>query len=267
MKRPQKDEKGQVRHVCESSQPRRVSCLNGAIIQSGAMACPRTTDTLAWPLHRREASKGCTRRNYTLLFAKDFTRRFCRPVRSLCWTLRRQGTMTRMPKKLLMSTSACKKLTMPPPSRKPLGLRQALSTGQLTRERRTKHGYRAAVGAHLFFTRAACSALSPPEGDTMLPRATGLRAVPGVPLARGSSVRLPACVGGLTLMERRKGRNMAKATRPQQRHRHPVRPCAWCAHPVHGDAVTVTFPDKAQVTFHIACLDQYRAVMWPWAAP
>jgi hypothetical protein len=36
---------------------------------------------------------------------------------------------------------------------------------------------------------------------------------------------------------------------------------------VHGDAVTVTFPDKAQVTFHVACLDQYRAVMWPRAAP
>ena len=66
-------------------------------------------------------------------------------------------------------------------------------------------------------------------------------------------------------MERRKGRNMAKATRPRQRHGHPVRLCAWCTHPVHGDAVTVTFPDKAQVTFHVACLDQYRAVMWPWA--
>jgi hypothetical protein len=31
--------------------------------------------------------------------------------------------------------------------------------------------------------------------------------------------------------------------------------------------VTVTFPDKAQVTFHVACLDQYRAVLWPRAAP
>ena len=65
-------------------------------------------------------------------------------------------------------------------------------------------------------------------------------------------------------MERRKGRNSAKATRPRQRQGYPVRSCAWCAHPVHGDAVTVTFPDKAQVTFHVACLDQYRAVMWPW---
>jgi hypothetical protein len=36
---------------------------------------------------------------------------------------------------------------------------------------------------------------------------------------------------------------------------------------VPGEAVTVTFPDKAQVTLHVACLDQYRAVMWPWAAP
>src|SRR6266849_389068 len=95
-------------------------------------------------------------------------------------------------------------------------------------------------------------------------------------LARGSGVMLPACsgsvsgpgrVGGLTPVERRKGRNMAKVTRPRWRQGHPVRPCAWCAHPVHGDAVTVTFPDKAQTTFHVACLDQYRAVMWPWAAP
>ena len=68
-------------------------------------------------------------------------------------------------------------------------------------------------------------------------------------------------------MERRKGRHRAKATRPGQWHGPPVQPCAWCADPVHGDAVTVTFPDKVQVTFHLACLDQYRAVMWPWAAP
>jgi hypothetical protein len=68
-------------------------------------------------------------------------------------------------------------------------------------------------------------------------------------------------------MERRKDRHRAKATRGGRRQGHPMRPCAWCAHPVYGDAVTVTFPDKAQVTFHVACLDQYRAVMWPWAAP
>jgi hypothetical protein len=36
---------------------------------------------------------------------------------------------------------------------------------------------------------------------------------------------------------------------------------------VYGDTVTVTFPDKVQVTFHVACLDHYRAVMWSWAAP
>jgi hypothetical protein len=77
----------------------------------------------------------------------------------------------------------------------------------------------------------------------------------------------PGRVGGLTLVERRKGSNRAKVTRPWWRQGHPVRSCAWCAHPVHGDAVTVTFPDKAQATFHVACLDQYRAVMWPWAAP
>jgi len=64
-------------------------------------------------------------------------------------------------------------------------------------------------------------------------------------------------------VERRKGSNRIKVTRPWWRHRPPVHSCAWCAHPVHGDAVTVTFPDKAQVTFHVACLDQYRAVMWP----
>jgi hypothetical protein len=95
-------------------------------------------------------------------------------------------------------------------------------------------------------------------------------------LAWRSGVRLPACaggvsgpgrVGGVTPVERRKGSNRAQVTRPWWRHGHPVRLCAWCAHPVHGDAVTVTFPDKAQVTFHAACLDQYRAVMGPRAAP
>jgi hypothetical protein len=68
-------------------------------------------------------------------------------------------------------------------------------------------------------------------------------------------------------MERRKDRNGAKVTRPWWRQGYLVRLCAWCAHPVHGDAVTVTFPDKAQALFHVACLDQYRAVMWPRAAP
>jgi hypothetical protein len=68
-------------------------------------------------------------------------------------------------------------------------------------------------------------------------------------------------------VERRKGSNRAKGTRPWWRRGHPVRSCAWCAHPVHGDAVTVTFPDKVQVTFHVACLDQYRAVLGPRATP
>ena len=95
-------------------------------------------------------------------------------------------------------------------------------------------------------------------------------------LAWGSGVRLPACaggvsdpgrMGGVTPVERRKGSNRAKVTRPWWRHGRPVRSCAWCAHPVHGDAVTVTFPDKAQATFHVACLDQYRAVLWPRTAP
>ena len=95
-------------------------------------------------------------------------------------------------------------------------------------------------------------------------------------LAQGSGVLLPVYaggiptpghVGGCTPVERWKGSHRAKATRGGRRQGHLVRPCAWCAHPVYGDAVTVTFPDKAQVTFHVACLDQYRAVMWPWAAP
>jgi hypothetical protein len=73
-------------------------------------------------------------------------------------------------------------------------------------------------------------------------------------------------MGDMATVERMEGGSMAKTKRPRRRPRHPVRPCAWCAHPVHGDAVTVTFPDKAQATFHVACLDQYRAVMWPWAA-
>jgi hypothetical protein len=66
--------------------------------------------------------------------------------------------------------------------------------------------------------------------------------------------------------ERIKGRSMAKAKRPRRRRENHVRPCAWCANPVHGDAVTVTFPDKEQATFHVACWYRYRAVMWPWAA-
>ena len=73
--------------------------------------------------------------------------------------------------------------------------------------------------------------------------------------------------GGSATAERMKERSMAKAKRPRRRQGNPVRPCVWCAHPVHGDAVTVTFPDKAQATFHVACLDQYRAVLWPRAAP
>src|ERR1043166_6801323 len=71
--------------------------------------------------------------------------------------------------------------------------------------------------------------------------------------------------GAITAVHR-KGSSMAKARRPQRRRAYSVRPCAWCAHPVHGDAVTVTFPDKAQAAFHVTCLDRYRAVMWPGPA-
>ena len=84
-------------------------------------------------------------------------------------------------------------------------------------------------------------------------------------LPHGTRIRPP--LGGVTLMERRKGRHRAKATRPGSRHADPVRPCAWCARPAQGEAGTVTFPDKAQITFHVACLDQYRAIMWPRAVP
>ena len=59
---------------------------------------------------------------------------------------------------------------------------------------------------------------------------------------------------------------MAKAKRPRKRQENSVRPCAWCANLVYGEAVTVTFPDKAQAMFHVACLYKYRAVMWPRAA-
>ena len=86
-------------------------------------------------------------------------------------------------------------------------------------------------------------------------------------LACAGGVPGPGREGDVTPVERWKGRNRAKVTRPQQRPEHPARPCAWCTYLVHGDAVTVTFPDKAQVTLHVACLDQYRAVMWPRAAP
>jgi hypothetical protein len=72
--------------------------------------------------------------------------------------------------------------------------------------------------------------------------------------------------GGSATAEHMKGRSMAKAKRPRRRQENPVRPCAWCANLVHGDSVTVTFPDKKQATFHVACLYQYRAVMWPRAA-
>jgi hypothetical protein len=73
-------------------------------------------------------------------------------------------------------------------------------------------------------------------------------------------------MGGSVIAECMKESSMAKARRPRKRQRNSVRPCAWCANPVHGEAVTVTFPDKEQATFHVACLDKYRAVMWPRAA-
>lgn len=56
---------------------------------------------------------------------------------------------------------------------------------------------------------------------------------------------------------------VAKTKHPQRRQRYAAPLCTWCAHVVHGDAVIVTFPDKAQATFHLVCLDQYRTTMWP----
>src|SRR5438046_454387 len=70
-------------------------------------------------------------------------------------------------------------------------------------------------------------------------------------LAQGSAGRLPAwprgvpgsrCVERVPTAERRKGRSMAKVKRPRRRQAYSVRFCAWCTHPVRGDAVTVTFP-------------------------
>lgn len=94
-------------------------------------------------------------------------------------------------------------------------------------------------------------------------------------LAQGSGLMLPdkpedvtgrGCVGGSGIAECMEESSMAKAKRPRKRQENSVRPCAWCANLVHGEAVTVTFPDKAQAMFHVACLYKYRAVMWPRAA-
>lgn len=60
---------------------------------------------------------------------------------------------------------------------------------------------------------------------------------------------------------------MAKVKRPRRHQERQAPPCAWCANPLERDYVTVTFPDKDQVTFHVECLYQYRAAMWPGAAP
>jgi len=102
-------------------------------------------------------------------------------------------------------------------------------------------------------------------GYATLPRVPGLLSGPCMPTGEPVAGWLPPGerVRGLATAERIKGRSMAKAKRPRRRRGNPIRPCAWCATPVHGDAVTVTFPDKTQATFHVACLDRYRAVMWP----
>jgi len=42
---------------------------------------------------------------------------------------------------------------------------------------------------------------------------------------------------------------------------HDARPCAWCSEPIRGESFTVTFPDKNQATFHVACLYQYRTAV------
>jgi hypothetical protein len=71
---------------------------------------------------------------------------------------------------------------MAPPSRQPCGLRPALSPGKLPRSARTDHGWGWFLGAPLSCTRATCYTAWPRDGDTILPRVTGLRSAPGVPL-------------------------------------------------------------------------------------
>jgi hypothetical protein len=94
-------------------------------------------------------------------------------------------------------------------------------------------------------------------------------------LAHGGGRMLPGTLeevtgggrgGGAVIAACMKARRMAKAKCPRKKQGNAVRPCAWCANLVHGEAVTVTFPDKEQATFHGACLYTYRAVMGPRAA-
>ena len=113
---------------------------------------------------------------------------------------------------------------MAPPSRKARDVRPALSTGKLPRGARTDHG----CGWHL---GRICSSptlhatLHGLEMGTPSPRASWVSALRPASrwLARGSGVRLPACVGGVsglgrvggvTPVECRKGSNRAKVTRP-----------------------------------------------------
>lgn len=42
---------------------------------------------------------------------------------------------------------------------------------------------------------------------------------------------------------------------------HNARQCAWCSETLGSETFTVTFPDKDQATFHVACLYRYRAAM------
>jgi hypothetical protein len=73
-------------------------------------------------------------------------------------------------------------------------------------------------------------------------------------------------VGGLATAKHVERKGMAKAKRPRKLKINHARLCAWCANPLQGDSATVTFPDKEQATFHVACLYQYRAVRWPRVA-
>ena len=114
------------------------------------------------------------------------------------------------------------------------------------------------------------------DGSAVLSSVTALLVVPGILLpgpkelahapgqaGRGDRRRRR---GGSVIAECLKESSMAQAKHPRKRQGNAVRPCAWCANPVHGEAVTVTFPDKEQATFHVACLYKYRDVMWPRAA-
>ena len=115
-------------------------------------------------------------------------------------------------------------------------------------------------------TRAVTTAATRLAGPAALPPPAG--AAPAGVRTYSWLVREAFAVGACA----RLGTSAARAGKPMAKARHPrrwkvthTRTCAWCSNPLQGNSVTVTFPDKERVMFHIECLDQYRAVMWPRA--